>query len=153
MGTIFAMSFYASIMAVFIIIFRALFYDKMPKATFKILWLIMALRMLIPVFIPTLQTIHINDDYTRSQVKPLFDFSPVFLASDTARELLSFDQMPSVQKDKYLFFNIFSLLCAAGAIIALIIFVYGYFKNIRKYGPSKSAQSHSINQVTRLWRW
>ncbi len=147
MGTIFAMSFYASIMAVFIIIFRALFYEKMPKATFKALWLIMALRMLIPVFIPIERNLTANDSYEYYTYWFMYNFNPAYLASLIAGELRSFDKMSSLQKSGHLFFNIMALLAFVGAIVAVLIFAYGYFKNIRKYGPSKSAQSHSISQV------
>ena len=139
------MSLYASKMAIFIIIFRALFYEKMPKATFKILWLMMALRMLIPVFIPIERNITANDSYEYYTYRFMYNFNPAYHTSLIAGELRSFDTMSSLQKDGHFLFNIIALLCAVGAVLAVIIFAYGYFKNIRKYKVSKNAQSHDIS--------
>lgn len=51
MNTILTMSLYASIMVVIIVMMRIFFITKLPKKTFKILWLLAALRMLIPFFV------------------------------------------------------------------------------------------------------
>lgn len=60
--SLFQMSLGGGVLILFIVVVRALAIHRLPKTTFLVLWLIAALRLLLPFSIPLPFNIHIGLD-------------------------------------------------------------------------------------------
>ena len=121
-------------MILFIVVIRALAIHRLPKTTFLALWMIAALRLLLPFSIPLTFNIHIGLDVFSDVVQEL--------PSGNIASTLPGDSPPSydigtaVPSPATEHISTFEILWLVGVLLLAIYFSISYFRSMRKFRMS-----------------
>ena len=121
-------------MILFIVVIRALAIHRLPKTTFLALWMIAALRLLLPFSIPLPFNIHIGLDVFSDVVQEL--------PSGNIASTLPGDSPPSydigtaVPSPATEHISTFEILWLVGVLLLAIYFSISYFRSMRKFRMS-----------------
>ena len=132
--SLFQMSLGGGVLILFIVVVRALAIHRLPKTTFLILWLIAALRLLLPFSIPLPFNIHIGLDVFSDVVQEL--------PSGNIASTLPGDSPPSydigtaVPSPATEHISTFEILWLVGVLLLAIYFSISYFRSMRKFRMS-----------------
>lgn len=132
--SLFQMSLGGGVLILFIVVVRALAIHRLPKTTFLVLWLIAALRLLLPFSIPLPFNIHIGLDVFSDVVQEL--------PSGNIASTLPGDSPPSydigtaVPSPATEHISTFEILWLVGVLLLAIYFSISYFRSMRKFRMS-----------------
>lgn len=132
--SLFQMSVAGGVLILFIVVIRALAIHRLPKTTFLALWMIAALRLLLPFSIPLPFNIHIGLDVFSDVVQEL--------PSGNIASTLSGDSPPSydigtaVPSPATEHISTFEILWLVGVLLLAIYFSISYFRSMRKFRMS-----------------
>ena len=128
------MSFVGGVLILFILLIRVLAIHRLPKTTFLALWMIAALRLLLPFSIPLTFNIHIGLDVFSDVVQEL--------PSGNIASTLPGDSPPSydigtaVPSPATEHISTFEILWLVGVLLLAIYFSISYFRSMRKFRMS-----------------
>ena len=128
------MSVAGGVLILFIVVIRALAIHRLPKTTFLALWMIAALRLLLPFSIPLPFNIHIGLDIFSDVVQEL--------PSGNIASTLPGDSPPSYDigtaapSPATEHISIFVILWLVGVLLLAIYFSISYFRSMRKFRMS-----------------
>ena len=128
------MSVAGGVLILFIVVIRALAIHRLPKTTFLALWMIAALRLLLPFSIPLPCNIHIGLDVFSDVVQEL--------PSGNIASTLPGDSPPSydigtaVPSPATEHISTFEILWLVGVLLLAIYFSISYFRSMRKFRMS-----------------
>ena len=128
------MSVAGGVLILFIVVIRALAIHRLPKTTFLALWMIAALRLLLPFSIPLTFNIHIGLDVFSDVVQEL--------PSGNIASTLPGDSPPSydigtaVPSPATEHISTFEILWLVGVLLLAIYFSISYFRSMRKFRMS-----------------
>ena len=128
------MSVAGGVLILFIVLIRALAIHRLPKTTFLALWMIAALRLLLPFSIPLTFNIHIGLDVFSDVVQEL--------PSGNIASTLPGDSPPSydigtaVPSPATEHISTFEILWLVGVLLLAIYFSISYFRSMRKFRMS-----------------
>ena len=131
---VFQMSVAGGVLILFIVLIRALAIHRLPKTTFLALWMIAALRLLLPFSIPLTFNIHIGLDVFSDVVQEL--------PSGNIASTLPGDSPPSydigtaVPSPATEHISTFEILWLVGVLLLAIYFSISYFRSMRKFRMS-----------------
>lgn len=129
--SLFQMSVAGGVLILFIVVIRALAIHRLPKTTFLALWMIAALRLLLPFSIPLPFNIHIGLDVFSDVVQEL--------PSGNIASTLPGDSPPSydigtaVPSPATEHISTFEILWLVGVLLLAIYFSISYFRSMRKF--------------------
>ena len=132
--SLFQMSVAGGALILCIVVVRALAIHRLPKTTFLILWMIAALRLLLPLSIPLPFNIHIGLDVFSDVVQEL--------PSGNIASTLPGDSPPSydigtaVPSPATEHISTFEILWLVGVLLLAIYFSISYFRSMRKFRMS-----------------
>lgn len=132
--SLFQMSLGGGVLILFIVVVRALAIHRLPKTTFLALWMIAALRLLLPFSIPLTFNIHIGLDVFSDVVQEL--------PSGNIASTLPGDSPPSydigtaVPSPATEHISTFEILWLVGVLLLAIYFSISYFRSMRKFRMS-----------------
>lgn len=132
--SLFQMSVGGGVLILFIVVIRALAIHRLPKTTFLFLWMIAALRLLLPFSIPLTFNIHIGLDVFSDVVQEL--------PSGNIASTLPGDSPPSydigtaVPSPATEHISTFEILWLVGVLLLAIYFSISYFRSMRKFRMS-----------------
>lgn len=132
--SLFQMSLGGGVLILFIVVIRALAIHRLPKTTFLALWMIAALRLLLPFSIPLTFNIHIGLDVFSDVVQEL--------PSGNIASTLPGDSPPSydigtaVPSPATEHISTFEILWLVGVLLLAIYFSISYFRSMRKFRMS-----------------
>ena len=132
--SLFQMSVAGGVLILFIVVVRALAIHRLPKTTFLALWMIAALRLLLPFSIPLPFNIHIGLDIFSDVVQEL--------PSGNIASTLPGDSPPSydigtaVPSPATEHISTFEILWLVGVLLLAIYFSISYFRSMRKFRMS-----------------
>ena len=132
--SLFQMSLGGGVLILFIVVVRALAIHRLPKTTFLALWMIAALRLLLPFSIPLPFNIHIGLDVFSDVVQEL--------PSGNIASTLPGDSPPSydigtaVPSPATEHISTFEILWLVGVLLLAIYFSISYFRSMRKFRMS-----------------
>ena len=132
--SLFQMSVAGGVLILFIVVIRALAIHRLPKTTFLVLWMIAALRLLLPFSIPLTFNIHIGLDVFSDVVQEL--------PSGNIASTLPGDSPPSydigtaVPSPATEHISTFEILWLVGVLLLAIYFSISYFRSMRKFRMS-----------------
>lgn len=132
--SLFQMSVAGGVLILFIVVIRALAIHRLPKTTFLALWMIAALRLLLPFSIPLPFNIHIGLDVFSDMVQEL--------PSGNIASTLPGDSPPSydigtaVPSPATEHISTFEILWLVGVLLLAIYFSISYFRSMRKFRMS-----------------
>ena len=132
--SLFQMSVAGGVLILFIVVIRALAIHRLPKTTFLALWMIAALRLLLPFSIPLTFNIHIGLDVFSDVVQEL--------PSGNIDSTLPGDSPPSydigtaVPSPATEHISTFEILWLVGVLLLAIYFSISYFRSMRKFRMS-----------------
>lgn len=132
--SLFQMSVAGGVLILFIVVIRALAIHRLPKTTFLALWMIAALRLLLPLSIPMPFKIHIDLDVFSDVVQKL--------PSGNIASTLPGDSPPSydigtaVPSPATEHISTFEILWLVGVLLLAIYFSISYFRSMRKFRMS-----------------
>ena len=132
--SLFQMSVAGGVLILFIVVIRALAIHRLPKTTFLALWMIAALRLLLPLSIPLPFNIHIGLDVFSDVVQEL--------PSGNIASTLPGDSPPSydigtaVPSPATEHISTFEILWLVGVLLLAIYFSISYFRSMRKFRMS-----------------
>ena len=132
--SLFQMSVAGGVLILFIVVIRALAIHRLPKTTFLALWMIAALRLLLPFSIPLTFNIHIGLDVFSDVVQEL--------PSGNIASTLPGDSPPSydigtaVPSPVTEHISTFEILWLVGVLLLAIYFSISYFRSMRKFRMS-----------------
>ena len=132
--SLFQMSVAGGVLILFIVVIRALTIHRLPKTTFLALWMIAALRLLLPFSIPLTFNIHIGLDVFSDVVQEL--------PSGNIASTLPGDSPPSydigtaVPSPATEHISTFEILWLVGVLLLAIYFSISYFRSMRKFRMS-----------------
>ena len=132
--SLFQMSVAGGVLILFIVLIRALAIHRLPKTTFLALWMIAALRLLLPFSIPLTFNIHIGLDVFSDVVQEL--------PSGNIASTLPGDSPPSydigtaVPSPATEHISTFEILWLVGVLLLAIYFSITYFRSMRKFRMS-----------------
>ena len=132
--SLFQMSVAGGVLILFIVVIRALAIHRLPKTTFLALWMIAALRLLLPFSIPLTFNIHIGLDVFSDVVQEL--------PSGNIASTLPGDSPPSydigtaVPSPATEHISTFEMLWLVGVLLLAIYFSISYFRSMRKFRMS-----------------
>ena len=132
--SLFQMSVAGGVLILFIVVIRALAILRLPKTTFLALWMIAALRLLLPFSIPLTFNIHIGLDVFSDVVQEL--------PSGNIASTLPGDSPPSydigtaVPSPATEHISTFEILWLVGVLLLAIYFSISYFRSMRKFRMS-----------------
>ena len=132
--SLFQMSVAGGVLILFIVLIRALAIHRLPKTTFLALWMIAALRLLLPFSIPLTFNIHIGLDVFSDVVQEL--------PSGNIASTLPGDSPPSydigtaVPSPATEHISTFEILWLVGVLLLAIYFSISYFRSMRKFRMS-----------------
>ena len=132
--SLFQMSLGGGVLILFIVVVRALAIHRLPKTTFLILWLIAALRLLLPFSIPLPFNIHIGLDIFSGIVQELPSGnigSPL-----PGKNLPSYDVGTAVPNPTTEPISAFEILWLVGVLLLALYFSISYFRSMRKFRMS-----------------
>lgn len=132
--SLFQMSVAGGVLILFIVVIRALAIHRLPKTTFLALWMIAALRLLLPFSIPLTFNIHIGLDVFSDVVQEL--------PSGNIASTLPGDSPPSydigtaVPSPATEHISTFVMLWLVGALLLVLYFSISYLRSMRKFRMS-----------------
>ena len=132
--SLFQMSVAGGALILCIVVVRALAIHRLPKTTFLVLWMIAALRLLLPLSIPLPFNIHIGLDVFSDVVQEL--------PSGNIASTLPGDSPPSydigtaVPSPATEHISTFEILWLVGVLLLAIYFSISYFRSMRKFRMS-----------------
>ena len=132
--SLFQMSVAGGVLILFIVLIRALAIHRLPKTTFLALWMIAALRLLLPFSIPLPFNIHIGLDIFSGIVQELPSGnigSPL-----PGKNLPSYDIGTAVPSPATEHISTFEILWLVGVLLLAIYFSISYFRSMRKFRMS-----------------
>ena len=127
--SLFQMSLGGGVLILFIVVVRALAIHRLPKTTFLILWLIAALRLLLPFSIPLPFNIHIGLDIFSGIVQELPSGnigSPL-----PGKNLPSYDVGTAVPNPTTEPISAFEILWLVGVLLLALYFSISYLRSMR----------------------
>ena len=128
------MSVAGGVLILFIVVIRALAIHRLPKTTFLALWMIAALRLLLPFSIPLTFNIHIGLDVFSDVVQELPSGN---IGSPLPGESLpSYDTGAAAPSPATEHISIFVILWLVGVLLLAIYFSISYFRSMRKFRMS-----------------
>lgn len=132
--SLFQMSLGGGVLILFIVVVRALAIHRLPKTTFLVLWLIAALRLLLPFSIPLPFNIHIGLDIFPGIVQELPSGnigSPL-----PGKNLPSYDAGTAVPNPTTEHISTFEILWLVGVLLLALYFSISYLRSMRKFRMS-----------------
>lgn len=132
--SLFQMSVAGGVLILLIVVIRALAIHRLPKTTFLALWIIAALRLLLPFSIPLPFNIHIGLDIFSNVVQEL--------PSGNIASTLPGDSPPSydigtaVPSPATEHISTFEILWLVGVLLLALYFFISYFRSMRKFRMS-----------------
>ena len=132
--SLFQMSLGGGVLILFIVVIRALAIHRLPKTTFLALWMIAALRLLLPFSIPLPFNIHIGLDIFSDVVQEL--------PSGNIASTLPGDSPPSydigtaVPSPATEHISTFEILWLVGVLLLALYFSISYLRSMRKFRMS-----------------
>lgn len=132
--SLFQMSVAGGVLILLIVVIRALAIHRLPKTTFLALWMIAALRLLLPFSIPLPFNIHIGLDIFSDVVQEL--------PSGNIASILPGDSPPSydigtaVPSPATEHISTFEILWLVGVLLLALYFFISYFRSMRKFRMS-----------------
>ena len=132
--SLFQMSVAGGALILCIVVVRALAIHRLPKTTFLVLWVIAALRLLLPLSIPLPFNIHIGLDVFSDVVQELPSGN---IGSPLPGESLpSYDTGAAAPSPATEHISIFVILWLVGVLLLAIYFSISYFRSMRKFRMS-----------------
>ena len=132
--SLFQMSVAGGVLILFIVLIRALAIHRLPKTTFLALWMIAALRLLLPFSIPLTFNIHIGLDVFSDVVQELPSGN---IGSPLPGESLpSYDTGAAAPSPATEHISTFEILWLVGVLLLAIYFSISYFRSMRKFRMS-----------------
>ena len=132
--SLFQMSVAGGVLILFIVVIRALAIHRLPKTTFLALWMIAALRLLLPFSIPLPFNIHIGLDVFSDVVQELPSGN---IGSPLPGESLpSYDTGAAAPSPATEHISTFEILWLVGVLLLAIYFSISYFRSMRKFRMS-----------------
>ena len=132
--SLFQMSVAGGVLILFIVVIRALAIHRLPKTTFLALWMIAALRLLLPFSIPLTFNIHIGLDVFSDVVQELPSGN---IGSPLPGESLpSYDTGAAVPSPATEHISTFEILWLVGVLLLALYFFISYFRSMRKFRMS-----------------
>ena len=132
--SLFQMSVGGGVLVLFIVVIRALAIHRLPKTTFLVLWIIAALRLILPFSIPLPFNIHIGLDVFSDGVQelPSGNIGPPL----PGESLPSYDTGAATPSPATEHFSIFVMLWLVGALLLILYFSISYLRSMRKFRMS-----------------
>ena len=121
-------------MILFIVVIRALAIHRLPKTTFLALWMIAALRLLLPLSIPMPFKIHIDLDVFSDVVQKLPSGNIGFPIPGESRH--AYDTGAVVSSPAAERISIFVILWLVGVLLLALYFSISYLRSMRKFRMS-----------------
>ncbi len=138
MKIIFTMSVYASVMIFIIMLFRFFLIKRLPKKMFKILWLLAAVRMLLPVFIPFR-----TDLFSGSGGDILAErFSVNEQIISPPEEFTAAPVTESPPKYDFVF-----IIWLTGAVFVSVFFTVSYIRGLQKFRRSVPMENTEMTEI------
>ncbi len=132
--SLFQMSVAGGVLILFIVVIRALAIHRLPKTTFLALWMIAALRLLLPLSIPMPFKIHIDLDVFSDVVQKLPSGNIAStLPGDSPPSYDIGTAVPSPVTERI---SIFVMLWLVGALLLVLYFSISYLRSMRKFRMS-----------------
>ena len=132
--SLFQMSVGGGVLVLFIVVIRALAIHRLPKTTFLVLWIIAALRLILPFSIPLPFNTHIGLDVFSDVVQELPSRN---IGSPLPGEVLpSYDAGADVQSPATGHISTFEVLWLVGVLLLALYFSISYLRSIRKFRMS-----------------
>ena len=132
--SLFQMSVAGGVLILFIVVIRALAIHRLPKTTFLALWMIAALRLLLPFTIPLPFNIHIGLDVFSDVVQELPSGNIAStLPGDSPPSYDIGTAVPSPVTERI---SIFVMLWLVGALLLVLYFSISYLRSMRKFRMS-----------------
>ena len=132
--SLFQMSVAGGVLILFIVVIRALAIHRLPKTTFLALWMIAALRLLLPFSIPLPFNIHIGLDVFSDVVQELPSGN---IGSPLPGESLpSYDTGAAAPSPATEHISIFEILWLVGVLLLALYFFISYFRSMQKFRMS-----------------
>lgn len=153
---IFEMNAAGSVLIIVILIIRALLLNRIPKMTFRILWLIVALRLLIPVSISS--PVNFRNIYAvakggieKQMMGDIAEASTVKITPTPVQNVVEqgiaflqeFPQNPVEAQKQFSAMHILQTVWASGLALVLILFVVAYFHNRIRFRVALLANKES----------
>ena len=132
--SLFQMSVAGGVLILFIVVIRALAIHRLPKTTFLALWMIAALRLLLPLSIPMPFKIHIDLDVFSDVVQKLPSGNigfPIPAESRHAYDTGAVVSSPAAER-----ISIFVILWLVGVLLLALYFSISYLRSMRKFRMS-----------------
>lgn len=132
--SLFQMSVAGGVLILFIVVIRALAIHRLPKTTFLALWMIAALRLLLPFSIPLPFNIHIGLDVFSDVVQELPSGNIAStLPGDSPPSYDIGTAVPSPVTERI---SIFVMLWLVGVLLLALYFSISYLRSMRKFRMS-----------------
>ena len=132
--SLFQMSVAGGVLILFIVVIRALAIHRLPKTTFLALWMIAALRLLLPFSIPLPFNIHIGLDVFSDVVQELPSGN---IGSPLPGENLpSYDTGAAAPSPATEHISTFEILWLVGVLLLALYFFISYFRSMQKFRMS-----------------
>lgn len=132
--SLFQMSVAGGVLILLIVVIRALAIHRLPKTTFLALWMIAALRLLLPFSIPLPFNIHIGLDIFSDVVQELPSGNIAStLPGDSPPSYDIGTAVPSPVTERI---SIFVMLWLVGALLLVLYFSISYLRSMRKFRMS-----------------
>lgn len=132
--SLFQMSVGGGVLILFIVVIRALAIHRLPKTTFLALWMIAALRLLLPFSIPLPFNIHIGLDVFSDVVQELPSGN---IGSPLPGENLpSYDTGAAAPSPATEHISTFEILWLVGVLLLALYFFISYFRSMQKFRMS-----------------
>ena len=128
------MSVAGGVLILFIVVIRALAIHRLPKTTFLALWMIAALRLLLPLSIPMPFKIHIDLDVFSDVVQKLPSGNIGFPIPGESRH--AYDTGAVVSSPAAERISIFVILWLVGVLLLALYFSISYLRTMRKFRMS-----------------
>ena len=132
--SLFQMSVAGGVLILFIVVIRALAIHRLPKTTFLALWMIAALRLLLPFSIPLPFNIHIGLDVFSDVVQKLPSGNIGFPIPGESRH--AYDTGAVVSSPAAERISIFVILWLVGVLLLALYFSISYLRSMRKFRMS-----------------
>ena len=132
--SLFQMSLGGGVLILFIVVIRALAIHRLPKTTFLALWMIAALRLLLPLSIPMPFKIHIDLDVFSDVVQKLPSGNIGFPIPGESRH--AYDTGAVVSSPAAERISIFVILWLVGVLLLALYFSISYLRSMRKFRMS-----------------
>ena len=132
--SLFQMSVAGGVLILFIMVIRALAIHRLPKTTFLVLWMIAALRLVLPFSIPLPFNIHIDLDVFSDVVQDLPSGNIGFPIP--GENFPSYDAGSDIQSPSSEHIAVFMILWLVGAVLLMLYFSISYLRSMRKFRMS-----------------